>query len=198
MTTASVPVIEQSYEVPTERDVSEGGGLPRVAFPLNGQLFTVVRPKLAIATAMMRLMERPSDAISDYAVSIINVLHTFVNYIEIERGKEPALDDDGHVRVFIDKDGKRHTLGGLTRGRQRIIERLDDPTDALDVMDLYDPFKAIVEAMFTPRPTGPSPASSPVRRKSAGRSSRGTTRSTPAKTSSTSRRTSSSSRAKAM
>lgn len=190
MAEASAPVLE--FEVPTTRP-----DVPQVTFKLNGQSFTVNRPKLSIATAMVRLLEQPDPTIGDFGVSLASILQAFTNYVVTVPTPEPEWLDAKQTKpnVWVDSEGKSHKLGGLKRGRSRLIERLQDPDDAMDILELELPFRRVIEVMFN-RPIGPSPASSPKQRPAGGRSSRGTTRSIPVKTSGTSRRTSSSSPAK--
>lgn len=204
MTEASAPVLEIS--VPTKRRA-----VPHVTFRLNGQIFNVRRPKLSIATAMVRAMEMQST-ISEHGMAMSEIMRQFVNYIEPVEGLEPEYvnkagnpvkaETRGAIRnVWLDDVKDSDTFGqliplvGLRRGRSRIIERLNDPDDELDIIHLQYPFQQVCQAMFE-RPTGPSPESSDGRRKAAGPSSKGTSRSTPARTSGTSARRSSSASAK--
>lgn len=187
MTAGTAPVLE--FEVSTER-----AEVPSVTFKLNGQTFRVRRPKLGIASAMVRLMDRPEVGVMEFGKEISNLMGSFLNYVELEPGFEPKTIGR-KPNVWTDEAGKVHDLAGLLRGRSRLLERLNEPKDAFDIVDLEQPFRAVMEAMFG-APTGASEESSD-KPSATGRNLPARTRSTRAKTSGTRSRASSSRSAKA-
>lgn len=174
MTEASAPVLD--YEVSTTRS----DDIPRIAFRLNGQIFWVRRPKTALATHMISLMESEMGS-GEFGVNMTNVLNAFLGYIELENGIEPKTHG-GQPNVWVNEAGETMQLAGKLRGRARLLQRINDPTDEFDLPHLARPMRAVMEAMFENRPTGPSAASSGRRQKTS-RSSAARTRSTRAKTS---------------
>lgn len=113
---------------------------PTVAFRIGADTFHVRRPKLAIALSLTAIIEdggiRPGTSVGEVGQRLLDTLWQLVAYVTRE---EPV-------------DGK-------VRGQQRLMQRLRDPDDRLDILDLAEPFSVICRAVFD-RPTGPSPAPS--------------------------------------
>lgn len=108
-----------------------------VPFRMDGEVFVLRRPKTAIALTMLH-MAAPEDArtVNDLGSDLIQLVSQTINYIEAE----PP-----------DADGNLH-------GKQRILQRLSDPDDPLDVPHLFRPFQSLIEKLFL-NPTGSRPAS---------------------------------------
>lgn len=142
---ASAPDIIE-FDVPTQRPPD----IPVLTFKLNGQTFRVRQPKLGIATNMIALMERRGATVQDFGLEMTRILRHFLGYVEVDDTIEPAELDDGTP----------NPNAGLIRGLARIEQRLSDPNDSMDILDLQPLFAATSVKMFA-RPTGPSGVSTP-------------------------------------
>lgn len=134
------------FDVPEERPESE---VSNIAFKINGQVFPISTPKLGIATAFVDLMENSSLSQIEFATKAMNAIRAFIVYFQEVPGYEP-----GEI------DGQPNPNAGKLRGRARIMQRLNDPADSFDLMDLAEPLKQAFGTMFGGRPTSPSPGSS--------------------------------------
>lgn len=118
-----------------------------IRFRFDGELYTLKRPKLAIAMQMLHLAEDP-EAMSEAmrGRELIGLIGTIINYIKAEP-PVAALDDKG-----------KPTGDQNLQGRHRLMQRLNDPDDDLDILALNEPFQELMEKIFN-RPTGSRPAS---------------------------------------
>lgn len=111
-------------------------------FKMDGELYTMITPKTAIAVSMMRLAEAGEDRdASEVGMDMIRLVMQILSYVEEEKP---------------DKDG-------ALRGRERLEQRLTDPQDGFDIEDLTTVFAQLAKVMFD-RPTGASPVPSTRRR----------------------------------
>lgn len=172
------------YDVPLKRvDV------PTRPFRLNGQTFRLKLPKMSLTMGLLQLAENEAQyTAQDFGLRLANMLWNVISYIEPEPGLEPDLIPTDPNNPRSRKTANPHA--GLRRGQGRILERLNDDEDALDIMDFEPIFRALIDGFFA-RPTGPSRGSSTTPR-DGGADSLEPTSVKPAETSGTSRRTSSS------
>lgn len=124
---------------------AEKGGKAKdtIQFRWDGDLYTLRKPKLAIAMQMLRLAE-DEEAMSEAkrGMELVGLLGTLINYIAVEAPeKDPTGGGDDKIR-----------------GRHKLLARLNDPEDDLDILDLNEPFQELIQRMFN-RPTTPRPAS---------------------------------------
>ena len=134
----------------------------KVRFKVDGEPFVMVRPKFSVAVNAVHILDAEGDlSVMEIGADVTRVLWGLFRYIE----RKPS-----------DDNGDKH-------GRALLEQRLQDPEDDLDLLDLMPVFKAVLEGMFE-RPTGARP-SSQGKPRSTGRASGAGTRSTRAKTSST-------------
>lgn len=160
MTTAAVP----EYTSNREREV---GPADRAAFKLDGDSYVLLRPKLAIATQMMRLAETDSyRSVSELGLDLTRLLLSILGYIE-EEDPEPVMLEDGETP---------NPNAGKLRGQALLRHRLSDPKDGFDLPDLEPIFRDLVKAMFG-RPTQARPEPSPKPAATAGRGSKAGSRS---------------------
>lgn len=114
----------------------------RIAFKIDGEQFTILRPKTAVIARVASVLEQGADM--DDARNVRRMLG-FVNEI-VDCLEDAPSDPDGALR-----------------GRARIMERLNDPADSLDLEQLMPMFTSLMNGWFG-RPTGSPPASSARRR----------------------------------
>lgn len=130
-----------------------------INFKIDGEPFVMVRPKLSTATAAVQLMDAPETrSLLQLSGDLVRVLSGLYVYIQTAP-----------------------PVGGKLRGRARLDQRLEDPEDSFDLLDLMPVFKAVLETMFN-RPTGARRVS-PAQPRRTGRASGGASRKPRAKTS---------------
>lgn len=107
-------------------------------FRFDGDLYTLRRPKSFISIYLLNLAEGGTEAhtSSEIGMDMLNLTRSIIQYI-----KEESPDADGNPR-----------------GRAKLLNRLNDPDDDLDLIDLTVPFNELMNKVFN-RPTGPRPAS---------------------------------------
>jgi hypothetical protein len=138
----------------------------RIHFTIDGEPMSMLRPKLTVATTAVQLIDAEIDRPTlELSADLLRVVSGLFRYIEQAPRTEP---DDEHP-------------GGRRQGRALLEERLSDPEDSFDLVDLMSIFKSVLEAMFG-RPTGARPASVAKPRRT-GRASGAATRKPRAKTS---------------
>lgn len=185
MTGSNATVYE--FDIPEARPAD----IPTVAFRINGEDFVLRQPKMSIAMGMVQLTEQQDEyTAADFGIRLSHLMWGFVSYVEAVPPEPLTIPDPD------DPKGEPipNPVAGRLRGRGRLLQRLNSPDDAMDIMDLEPMFRQMVTVMFD-RPTGPSPAS-PDEQRDGGTDSEAATPERPAKTSGTSRRPSSSPRAK--
>lgn len=124
-----------SFTSPKERPA---GSDDTQRFKFDGDTYTLRRPKMTIAMTMLRLAEgEDSRTVEELGLDLVRLLSGMIAYI-VEEKPGPA---------------------GEIRGRARLMNRLMDPDDPLDLMDLNEPFQQLIQLVFK-RPTKPPPASS--------------------------------------
>jgi len=120
-------------------------GKDRVQFRLIGpegerdpnDVYVIRRPKMTVALPMLALSEGETmNTLDEMGVSFVKLMAQLIAYVEDEK---PTPD-------------------GQLRGRARLLHRLYDPDDTLDLDDLSDPFQHLMAVMFE-RPTGSPPES---------------------------------------
>lgn len=132
-----------------------------VRFKMDGDLYTLRKPKLSIALTMLRLMEgEDARTMEELGLDLMRLVSGIIAYIERENP---------------DKDGN-------LRGQAKLMHRLTDVDDDLDVTDLYEPFQSLIAQAFN-RPTKSRPASG-AKPRSTRRASGAVSRGARAKTSS--------------
>lgn len=138
----------------------------RIRFKVDGEPMSMLRPKLTVATTAVQLIDAEIDRPTlELSADLLRVISGLFRYIELAERTGP---DDTHP-------------GGRRQGRALLEERLADPEDSFDLVDLMPIFKQVLEAMFN-RPTGARPASVAKPRRT-GRASGAGTRKPRAKTS---------------
>lgn len=155
MTGSSATVYE--FDIPSERPPDT----PTIGFTIRHEYgvdaFTLRMPKMSIGLGMINLLESEDNLTAfDFGLQLARLLWQFVDYVVSEDPEPtylPPEDPD-------DPDAERveNPLGGQRRGRSRLVERLNNPNDALDILNLEPVFRRCVNAMFD-RPTGPLPES---------------------------------------
>lgn len=128
-------------EFTTSPPVRPVGSKDTAKFKLDGQEYTLARPKLSLAMTMLNLaagedFTKPGDIGMDF----IKMVAAFITYIEME---PPYKAPDGTVEL---------------RGQALIMHRLNDPKDDLDLPSLAEPINHLLEVLFD-RPTGKPSAS---------------------------------------
>jgi len=114
------------------------GAKDEARFTMDGEQYVLRRPKMAIAMTMLRLAEGESE--QEMGMDLIRLLSAVIAYIK----KEPPAAD------------------GTLRGQARLMHRLSDPDDLLDLLDLNQPFQDLIAQVYE-NPTG-SPTASGRRR----------------------------------
>jgi hypothetical protein len=138
----------------------------RVHFKIDGEPFTMIRPKLAVATTAVQLIDAEADRPTlELSADLLRCVSGLFRYIEAAPRTKPT---ESHP-------------AGRVQGRALLDARLSDPEDSFDLVDLMPVFKSVLEGMFD-RPTGARPASSAKPRRTGSGSGAGT-RKRPAKTS---------------
>ena len=138
----------------------------RVHFTFDGEPMVMIRPKLAVATNAVMLIDAEADRPTlELSADLLRMVSGLFAYIERAPRTKPDKDNPA----------------GRLQGRALLEKRLADPEDSFDLVDLMPVFKAVLEAMFD-RPTGALPASSAPQRRT-GRASGAGTRKPRAKTS---------------
>jgi hypothetical protein len=154
--TGSIATVEHDYQIPEDR----GPDVPTVPFRINGEAFTMVMPKMSIALSLLNLIEGDPEKVRsthELGIALADLLWQMVQYIEDEPDEPPVLfrePDDPESAYSNPKAGQ-------PRGRSRVVQRLRNPRDSMDIMDLAPLFRDVVQTMFEGRPTGPSRGYSP-------------------------------------
>lgn len=108
-------------------------------FRLDGELYTLLQPKTTIAMYMLNLAEgTDAHTTTEIGTDMLNLTRSIIGYI-----KEEKPDANGNIR-----------------GQARLINRLNDPKDELDLDTLAALFNDLIAKLYADRPTGPRPASS--------------------------------------
>lgn len=146
----------------------------KIPFTLDGDQYTMIRPKISAALGLHELAESADvRTVTSVGRDLINLAMSLLRYIEVET-PEPE---------FLDKAEKKpNPKFPAPRGRMLLTTRLDDVTDGLDISDLLPIFQTIGQEMFG-RPTGASPEPSARRATQESRGSAAGSRSTQRKTS---------------
>jgi hypothetical protein len=151
--------MRQSEEV--EFELTTGNGeeaAPPVPIRIDGVRYLLRKPKLSLAVGLVTLMEggdmRPGVTVADVGSRLVDLLWQFVAYIEPEPAEPMVLPNPDGKDGYVENPN-----AGQARGQAKIIERLRDPRDTFDILDLAPLFERVSRGMFD-RPTGPSPASS--------------------------------------
>lgn len=154
MTGSSATVYE--FDIPTARPPDT----PTVKFSIRNETgvdhFTLVMPKMSIGVGMINLLESEDRFTAfDFGLQLSRLLWQFVEYVQDEDPEPDYLPGDEN-----DPDAPPipNPVAGQRRGRVRIIQRLNDAHDGMDILDLEPIFRRCVDVMFD-RPTGPSLAS---------------------------------------
>lgn len=151
MTSTGSTATVYEFNIPEERPADT----PSVKFRINGEPFVLDMPKVAIAVELTALMDggalRENASVADIGARLTSTLWQMVMYVREEPPEPYAIEQDGRTVP--------NPNAGRARGQQRIVQRLRNPKDGLDILDLADLFQTLTTAMFD-RPTGPSPASS--------------------------------------
>ena len=166
--------VEQVMDFSTDEEderldiADELQGQASIRFRLDGESFELRRPKTSLALAALHL-GNAEDARTQSQVSeeMIRYSGQIINYVAREN---PSADEPDRLR-----------------GRARIMERLADPEDKLDIYHLFRPFQQLLEQLFN-RPTQSRPASG-AKPRSTKSASAGRSRGARAGTSTRSRRT---------
>ena len=145
-----------SFDVPAER----APDTPTLDFtirygpgPEQVDTFTLYAPKLSIAVGLLSLMDEGGLAnvnVTQAGVKVAEALWGVVAYVK-EEPPEPMV-------IGPEDDPRPNPNGGRARGQARLLARLRDPRDGMDILDLAPLFERAIKAMFD-RPTGPSLAS---------------------------------------
>lgn len=124
----------------------------RMDFRIDSDSYVMLRPKLSIAVGMSDLLDTPDDELGKLGVGLARILHALIMYVE----REPRDPDTGQVR-----------------GQELLLQRLNDPRDSLDFLDIAPLFKEMQAVILGPaRPTGSRRGSTSPRNRS-GRGSGG-------------------------
>jgi hypothetical protein len=145
------------FEVPEARATD----VPRLRFrirygpaPEQVDEFTLLAPKLGVAVGLLSLVDDGAltrITAGQAGIKVAEALWGVLHYVE-EEPPEPYLIGEGEAPRPNEKMGR-------LRGQARLLERLNNPKDSLDIIDLMPVFERAVRAMFD-RPTGPSRGSS--------------------------------------
>lgn len=179
------------YDIPAERPAD----VPTVPFTISGEKFVMVQPKMSVAIGMVQLVENAEQyTVQDFGRRLAALLWQLLAYVQEEVPQpewlpNPEYDPDAKGRAKPPEFVK-NPMAFEPQGRGRILQRLNNPHDGMDIMNLEPIFRDVVSAMFD-RPTGPSPASS-AKSRSTGSGSGAASRGRRAATSGNSRRASSS------
>lgn len=139
---------------------------PLIPIKVWGEGYLLRQPKLSITIGLTTLIEGgeldPSKHPADVGARLIQLMWSLVQYVEDEPEKAEPLPEG--LIATRDKDDRIAGLslgdGTVVHNRARLIRRLNDPKDRLDILDLAPLFQRIAQGMFD-RPTGPSPESRP-------------------------------------
>lgn len=169
-TADNVRLIEDVPEFTTSAKTVAAGVKDRAAFKLDDERYVLLRPKNSLAMQMLsNVREGGAYAVeSERAMDYLTLVAQFIRYVEMEPPEE------------ILKAGKP-TGETKLRGQARLVQRLNDPKDDLDIQDLGPIIESLLEKLYERNPTQP-PASGgrPARTSRAGAAG---TRSRRAKTS---------------
>lgn len=153
---ATAPVFE--FDIPVERKEQ----VPTLTFAISGEQFVMRRPKLSIAVGLVSLLDDNGIAGLDAAtagVKVAEVIWGMVAYVE-QQDPEPWVIHEAAWTPRADQTEDDRPLvtnpnAGRLRGQARLVQRLRDPQDAMDVIDLAPLFERVSTKLFD-RPTGPS------------------------------------------
>lgn len=158
--------MKRVIRVVSQHDFTTGGKRrigkdDRVGFTIDGEPYTLVRPKTAVIARIAMVLDQAIPM--DDTRNIQRMLSFVAEIIDCVDTVAPTAD-------------------GLLRGRAHLERRLTDPADELDLEQLLPMFTTMMNGWFD-RPTGSPPAST-ARRPAASRArgSAARTRSTRAKT----------------
>jgi hypothetical protein len=164
-TAAQLRAVEeiQEFTTPSHDDKP----VESVRFRFDGDLYTLRKPKMAIALTMLQFAEgEDTRTVEQLGMGLMQLISGIIAYIEKEKPDEAT---------------------GKLRGQALLMHRLADVEDKLDVTDLFEPFQLLIGQVFK-RPTGSRPASG-ARSRSTARGSAARSGSKQGKTSTRSRRT---------
>lgn len=152
----SSPATVYEIDVPTTRSPDT----PRLPFKITGEMYWMRQPKLTVAVALVGMLDGSTDQPridgQENAMRANDALWGLVQYVEDEAAEPFMLGVDGDEANPL----RPNPDAGKLHGRARMVQRLRDPHDELDITHLGPLFERIVGAIFDETPTGPSPASS--------------------------------------